>query len=178
MAEHSFDPQKESELYAVRSKYGHMWDGFQALCSASHVERNVLLAHYVTKMVKRVEPKENNQNFVQGKTKRGYLNSLMRGMHMYEHQHKLTQEYGDWTWTKSKFYKPTKAMLKKTTVERELAVSPSKLSKASDFLSDAQFDAIHEETWNLSENPDVPFKQRIEHEQAHFMQGCAKFECL
>ena len=29
---HSFDPQKESELYAVRSKYGHMWDGFQALC--------------------------------------------------------------------------------------------------------------------------------------------------
>jgi hypothetical protein len=97
---------------------------------------------------------------------------------MYEHEHNLTQQYGDWTWTKSKFYELTKAMLKKTTVERELALSPSKLSKASDFLSDAQFDAIHEVTWELSENLNVPFKQRIEHKQAHFMQGCAKFECL
>ena len=51
---HLVDQQKEPELYAIRAKYGHMWDGFQALCSGSQVERNVMLAHYFTKMVKQL----------------------------------------------------------------------------------------------------------------------------
>ena len=175
---HLFDQQKEPELYAIRAKYGHMWDGFQALCSGSHVERNVMLAHYVTKMVKRVQVKEGDLNFVQGKTKRGYLNSLQRGMHMYEHQHQLTREYGDWSWTKSKFYELTKTMLKKVTCQQELAVSPSKLNKSSDYMTDAQFDAVHEKTWELSENMQIPLAKRLSHKQSYFMQGCGKFECL
>ena len=52
---HSFNERTEPALYAIRYKYGDMLDGFQALCTSSHQERNIILAHYVTKMVKRVE---------------------------------------------------------------------------------------------------------------------------
>ena len=129
---HNFNLELEPTLYKSRAKYGDMLEGFQALCTASHQERNVMLAHYVTKMIKRVEVKEGEVDFVLGRTKRIYLNGLQRGMHMYEHEHELTLVYGDWTWTKSKFYTTTKAMLKKVTTEREVAVSPSKLDKSAD----------------------------------------------
>ena len=175
---HNFNIELEPTLYNIRAKYGDMLDGFQALCTASHQERNVMLAHYVTKMIKRVEVKEGEVDFVLGRTKRIYLNGLQRGMHMYEHEHELTLVYGDWTWTKSKFYTTTKAMLKKVTTEREVAVSPSKLDKSADYMTDEQFDALHEFTWNLSENPALPFSKQLAHKQAHFIQGLCKFECL
>ena len=91
---------------------------------AQHPTPKEMFYWHITSRKWRVEPKENDLNFVQGKTKHGYLNSLMRGMHMYEHQHKLTQEYGDWTWTKSKFYELTKAMLKKQLLNVSLQFLP------------------------------------------------------
>ena len=56
-------------------------------------------------------------------TKRGFLNSLQRKMHMYEHKYKLTDEYEDWSWTKTNFCELTKNMLKEVTCDQELAVS-------------------------------------------------------
>ena len=129
---HNFCPEKEPGLCNLREKFGDMNDGFAALCSASHAERNVLLAHYVSKMVKRVEVKQGDISFVTGRTKRGYLNSLMRAMKMYEKEHDLTSVYGDWTWCKSDAYEQTKAALKKKTAKQESAVSPNKLNKAVD----------------------------------------------
>ena len=177
---HDFEKNKnvETSLYAVQTKYADMLDGFQALCSASHTERNIMFSHYVTKMMKRVEVKSGELSFVLGKTKRVYLTSIQRGMHMYEHQHNLTHEYGDWSWTKSGFYRTTKALLKKVTIDQEIAVSPSKLDKSSDYMTDKQFDAMHKMTWNLSKNPNIPFGKRLEHKQSHFIQGLGKFECL
>ena len=84
----------ESSLYAVRTKYADMLDDFQALCSASHTDRNIVFSQYVTKIMKRVEVKSGELGFLLGKTKRVYLTSIERGMHMYEHQHNLTHEYG------------------------------------------------------------------------------------
>ena len=110
---HFFNEVTEPALYAIRYKYGDMLDGFQALCTASHQERNIILAHYVTKMVKRVEvTRKNDVPFVMGRTKRGYLNSLMRGMKMYEKQHDLILLYGDWTWSKTLFMSKQKPHLK------------------------------------------------------------------
>ena len=176
---HSFNEVTEPALYAIRYKYGDMLDGFQALCTASHQERNIILAHYVTKMVKRVEvTRKNDVPFVMGRTKRGYLNSLMRGMKMYEKQHDLILLYGDWTWSKTPFYEQTKAALKSVTKKIESAISPSKLSKASEFMSDEQLAQLHDFTWELSENPALTFEERLKHKQAYLMQGLGKFECL
>ena len=94
------------------------------MCSASHAEQNVLLAHYVSKMVKRVEVKQGDISFVTGRTKRGYLNSLMRAMKMYEKEHDLTSVYGDWTWCKSDAYEQTKAALKKINCEAGVCCFP------------------------------------------------------
>jgi hypothetical protein len=99
-------------------------------------------------------------------------------MHLYEHEHQLTEQYGDWTWTKSPFYAKTKAQLQEITVCNEIAVSPSKLDKSADYLTDEQFDALHEHTWKLGEDLNLPFSQRILHKQAYFIQGTALFECL
>ena len=175
---HPFNSVTEPTLYSLRYKFGDMLDGFQALCTASHEERNVILAHYVTKMVKRVEVSKDDVSFVMGRTKRGYLNSLMRAMKMYERKHGLMTVYGDWTWSKSPFYEDTKAALKRVTQKLETAISPSKLSKASDFMSDEQCTQLHDFTWELSENPALSFEERLKHKQAFFMQGLGKFECL
>ena len=129
-------------------------------------------------MVKRVEVSKDDVSFVMGRTKRGYLNSLMRAMKMYERKHGLMTVYGDWTWSKSPFYEDTKAALKRVTQKLETAISPSKLSKASDFMSDEQCTQLHDFTWELSENPALSFEERLKHKQAFFMQGLGKFECL
>jgi hypothetical protein len=175
---HPFNESTEPSLYGLKSKYGDFFDGFQALCTASHSERNIMLAHFVTKMIKRIDTDDSGVTFVKGRTKHGYLNSLQRGMHLYEHEHQLTEQYGDWTWTKSPFYAKTKAQLQEITVCNEIAVSPSKLDKSADYLTDEQFDALHEHTWKLGEDLNLPFSQRILHKQAYFIQGTALFECL
>jgi len=97
---------------------------------------------------------------------------------VYERKHGLMTVYGDWTWSKSPFYEDTKAALKRVTQKLETAISPSKLSKASDFKSDEQCTQLHDFTWELSENPALSFEERLKHKQAFFMQGLGKFECL
>jgi hypothetical protein len=52
---HNFDKFCEPTLYELKSKYADMVDGFQALCSATHSEQNIMLAHYVKKMIKWVD---------------------------------------------------------------------------------------------------------------------------
>ena len=178
---HTFLPQN-TQLYAVKFKYGDMVDGFQALCSASHQERNILFSHYVTKMVKRKLTKKDAENeitFVLGRTKRGYLNSLMRGLKMYEHHHGLTDIYGvDWSWTSDLAYKQTFAALKKVTKKNELSVSPDKVDHSAAYLTDEQLHVLQEFTWDLSEDTNLPFSQRLKHKAAYFCQGCATFDCL
>ena len=61
---------------------------------------------------------------------------------------------------------------------KEIAVSPSKLDKSSENITDEQLDAMHEMTWNLSENLKIPFRKRLEQRQSHLIQGLEKFECL
>ena len=56
---YNFNRETESHLFAVWSKFAHEVDGFEGLCHAVHAERNVLLAHYVSKMIQRKE-KQNN----------------------------------------------------------------------------------------------------------------------
>ena len=178
---HEFLRQNQT-LYAIKFKYGDYLDGFQVLCSASHEERNVLFSHYVAKMVKRRESQkdlQNGVNFVLGRTKRGYLNSLMRGMKMYEHLHHLTNIYGrDWSWQTDLAYKQTQAVLVKVTKKNELAVSPSKIDCSSAYLSDEQFDVLHSFTWDLSEDISLSFAERLKHKAAYFCQDCAVFDCL
>ena len=53
-------------------------------------ERNIMLEHYVTNMIKCVDVKEGKVDFVLGQTKRIYLNGWQHGVHMYEHEDELT----------------------------------------------------------------------------------------
>ena len=47
---HPYDVQTEPSLCAIQYKF-NTYDGFEALCNIFHDERNVLLSHYVVKMV-------------------------------------------------------------------------------------------------------------------------------
>ena len=68
--------------------------------------------------------------------------------------------------------------VKKVTIAQKIEVSSSKLDKSSDHMTDKQFDAMHEMTWNLCENPNIPFGKRLEHKQSHCIQGLRMFEYL
>ena len=74
-----------------------MLDGFQAFCTAPHEERNVMLAHYFTKKVKRAAILKADVSFEMGRTKHGYLNSLMRA----QKKHGLMTGYVDWACSKA-----------------------------------------------------------------------------
>ena len=95
------------------------------MCSASHAEQNVLLAHYVSKMVKRVEVKQgDNYLFFDWTYTANISNFLVHALKIYKKEHNLTSVYGDWTLCKSEAYEQTKAALKKTA-KQESAVSPN-----------------------------------------------------
>ena len=56
---------------------GDIIDGFQALCSCTHENRNILLTYWVAKMVKRALRKDENPDApVLGSAKATYLTSI------------------------------------------------------------------------------------------------------
>ena len=93
-------------LYALRERYGDMLDGFKALCSCAHEERNIMLSHYVANVrslsKKKIKTEQEKLVPVSGRSLRTYLNSLMRGLKMYEKEFGLAHLYGkDWSWSTS-----------------------------------------------------------------------------
>ena len=59
---HEFDEQVDTQLFALRYSYTNS-DGFEALCCMFHNERNVLLSHYVVKLVPKHQNKEPSKNW-------------------------------------------------------------------------------------------------------------------
>jgi hypothetical protein len=49
--QHQVDRTTEPTLYKLRSSFSSFLDGFAAFCAMSHAQRNILLAHWVVKMV-------------------------------------------------------------------------------------------------------------------------------
>ena len=175
---HSFNAQKEPGLYALKLKLGHLEDGFEALCYGTHSERNILLAHYVTKMIRMKQKVTDETESVLGSTKRGYLNSLMRGMKLYEKHKGLKEFYGDWSWADSDAYAQTVKALDKTTMKNEITLSPSKTNKSSAFMEEDQFLAMCSFVWSLAICSTIPFGQRLEHMVRYFVLGLITFGCL
>lgn len=79
--EHQFDELSEPTLCAIRTRFSSYVDGFASLCSMTHGERNVVLSHWVAKVVS-----NGSTESMKGCTKRGYLNSVMRALKMFEVQ--------------------------------------------------------------------------------------------
>ena len=53
LANYYFDAKADPELYNLLFSYEDMIDGFQALCSCAHPNRNIFLTYWIAKMVKR-----------------------------------------------------------------------------------------------------------------------------
>ena len=95
--------------------------------------------------------------------KRGYLNSLNRALHLYEEKNKLMDFYGrDWSWADATEYQQTRAALDRTTMKNEVALSPSKVNKASEFMEEAQFQAMLTFSWSLCSNAAISFKKQLD----------------
>ena len=177
---HKFNRETEANLFDVRSKFAYAVDGFEGICHAMHAERNILLAHYVSKMLRRKEKQnEGDLDDIMGSTKRGYLNSLCRAMHLYEKHCNLMDFYGrDWSWADSIEYQQTRAALDNTTMKNEVALSPSKVSKASEFMEETQFLAMLAFSWSMCANVTIGFKKQLENMVYYFCLGLITFGCL
>ena len=121
---HEFNKEKDPLLYALRERYGDMLDGFQALCSCTHEERNILLSHYVANVrslsKKKIKTEQEKLVPVSGRSLRTYLNSLMRGMKMYEKEFGLAHLYGkDWSWSTSDDYDTFRSVYDTTISDKE-----------------------------------------------------------
>jgi hypothetical protein len=137
----------------------------------SHAERNVCLSHFVAKI-------SSSQSPIRGCTKRGYLNSLMRAMKMFESQNMLTAQYGeDWSWRTSLHYKKLRCVLARTTIRNEIALCPNPKTTAAAHMSEEQFNTLHNYTLELS-NSSENFHEKLTHCIRYFAQGLLMFACL
>jgi hypothetical protein len=171
------DPSQAELFFNVREKYAAFEDGFHALCSMSHEERNITLCHYVANGQK-LDRKGKILGFLLGRTKRGYLNSIVRALKWYEQQHKLIEFYGDWSWTKSGEYNQLYNCLVNTTLENELNVHPNNLKgeNLTDFMTDEAFEILHKFTLQCLVK-ETDFSQKLRIIQHYIMQDQIRFGC-
>jgi hypothetical protein len=172
--------EEAQKLYALRDKYARMVDGFQALCSATHQERNIMLSHFVSKMHKKSTNNTSNDkkavDFVLDRTKRQYLNFLMRALKMYKQHHGLTHIYGkDWSWCNDLEYAQTFAALKTFRVTNKLAIFPEKTDHSATFMSDDQWNVLHEHTWQLCKDTSTGLQPDLNTKQLFFLPCLSAF---
>jgi hypothetical protein len=173
-ATHPFNPLTEDLVCQLRDKYSTADDGFHALCLAEHSERNIMLSHYVAKVLP--YDKTNKKEFVTGGSKRIYLVAIQRALKLFEKQHKLIAKYGrHWCWSTDEEYEQLRSVLDISIIENEF---DKVQDKASEIMSLEQFQALHEKTWELANDMTLSFPERLKHRLRYLMQGTVAFGCL
>ena len=174
---HKFDAQVDPLLFSLKSSYTTK-DGFEALCYMFHNERNILLSHYVVKLVPDPsrQKKGSKKKFLTGGAKRIYLNGIQRGLKLYEKQYNLVWRYGrDWSWSTDVEYQQLNAALDQKITELEFE---SNEDHSSQIMSLQQFRVLKTYTWELANKSTLPFPERLLHMQRYLMQGVLSFGCL
>jgi len=174
-----FNPDTEKSIHQLKLKFADARDGFHALCQATHFERNIMLLHYVAG----VKPANANSKskgpkntFITGGAKRIYLCSIARALKLYEKQNNLVHEYGrKWCWSDDVEYEQLNGILDQTTAENEFG---NVQDNSSSIMSPAEFQALHEYTWQQATDMPLPFSERLKHKQHYLMQGTVAFGCL
>ena len=174
---HEFDAQVDPLLFSLKSSYTTK-DGFEALCYMFHNERNILLSHYVVKLVPDPsrQKKGSKKKFLTGGAKRIYLNGIQRGLKLYEKQYNLVWRYGrDWSWSTDVEYQQLNAALDQKITELEFE---SNEDHSSQIMSLQQFRVLKTYTWELANKSTLPFPEQLLHMQRYLMQGVLSFGCL
>ena len=172
--DHPFNPDCEPTLCTLRYRFQSK-DGFAALCTMFHDERNILLAHYVVKLVPTFKKKDMKGNIL-GRTKRVYLNGIQRGLKLYEKQHNQVWRFGrDWCWSRDIEYQQLRAALDQSIIANEFG---NIKARSLSIMSLEQFRALHQLTWEFANDISLPFSIRMTHYQRYLMQGILAFGCL
>jgi len=179
-ANHHFDAKADPELYNIRFSYGDMIDGFQALCSCTHPNRNILLTNWIAKMVKRsLRKDEDSEAPVLGSAKLTYLNSIQRALKLYEKKNNLIEFYGaNWTWRNSIYYSNLRGAYDRVTTKNETNMSPSKADRSVGEMNFEQFRAMHEYVWGKSEDLTISFANRLKFKVYYLVLATISFGCL
>lgn len=116
----------------------------------SHVQR----AHFLRFFVAGVQPRA-GEGTLTGKTIKGMIDSWVRYIKGIEAESEsLSEYYGDWSWTKSSYFKSVKEALKSYTMNRfsQLAANPTipTATKTADALRLFAFEEIHNRTLMLA----------------------------
>ena len=109
---------------------------------------------------------------VTGQSLRIYLNSLMKGMKLYEVQFYLTHVYGrGWTctWSNTEAYESFKAVFGNLIARREFNGKPK--DESSVIMTREQFTDLHALSLSLSEDLTVSFYDRLLHKARYLMQS-------
>ena len=86
-ANYYLDAKADPELYNLLFSYEDMIDGFQALCSCAHPNRNIFLTYWIAKMVKRSLRKDKDSEAPGlGSEKFTYLNSIQISLKLYKNK--------------------------------------------------------------------------------------------
>ena len=101
---------------------------------------------------------------------------IARALKLYEKQNNLVHEYGrKWCWSDDVEYEQLNGILDQTTAENEFGnVQDNSFS----IMSPAEFQALHEYTWQQATDMSLPFSERLKHQQHYLLQGTVAFGCL
>ena len=107
------DPSTHQTFFTLRYSFEDEHIGIMCLCSMSHPERALTLAHYANKSTKL-----RSMGTCSGGSKNNYLHSVQRFLKCYEHFYDLTVYYdtATWSWNTSAQYEIVRDTLANTTI--------------------------------------------------------------
>ena len=145
------DAVQHASFFVLRFSFADEHIGIMCLCSMTHPERALTLAHYANKSTKL-----KSIEACSGGSKNNYLHSIQRFLKCYEHFYDLTRYYDtdNWSWVSSSQYEIVRQTMKNTTIlvdSRKTAKQREGPNKSA-FMTDEQFAYLNAFTFQRAQS--------------------------
>ena len=171
------DPSTHRAFYDLRYSFDDQHIGIMCLCSMSHPERALTLAHYANKSTKL-----KSIDTCSGGSKNNYLHSICRFLKCYEHFYDLTMYYDTptWSWITSSQYEIVRDTLANTTilVDSKKTAEQRQGPNKSAHMTDEQFAYLNAFTFRRAQSfKNTNYPQYLAVMQHWCMQIILVFAC-
>ena len=145
------DPSQQASFYTLRYSFEDDHIGIMCLCSMSHPERALTLAHYANKSTKL-----KSNDACSGGSKNNYLHSIQRFLKCYEHFYELTTYYdtAKWSWNTSSQYELVRETLSNTTIfiDSKKTAAQREGPNKSAYMTDEEFCKLNAFTYRRAQS--------------------------
>ena len=169
------DPEVQKQFRSLKLSFENEDLGIMCLCSMTHPERALSMAHYADKQTKLSSPDP-----CSGSSKYNYLHGIQRFLKCYEKFYDVKDLYDtdNWSWKSSHQYSIVRDTLLATTIVQQSRVPAEQRDHASYHLSEAEFGKLNAFTYLRAQSfRDTNFAQYLAVMQHWWVQIFLVFCC-